>query len=140
MSSTELSPWIPLTYDETGRLPEKPGAYQIRCRGHQIPRMLAVDEEGILDIGESANLRGRLGVFLYAAEGKKGPHAAGWRYNFLGLARRGFPLGDLEFRWAGAESKAAAYSLEGDLMKGYLDRFGELPPLNYKFNWSQYEE
>ena len=136
MAKPRLSRWIPLTYDETKRAPATPGVYQIRCRGKAIPRMLGVDEEGILTIGESVSIQRRLGLFLYSAEGKKGGHAAGWRFNFLQLVNKGFPIDSLEFRWAHAPDKKAAYSMEGCLLADYLGRFGELPPLNYKANWS----
>lgn len=47
-----------------------------------------------------------------------------------------FPLGMLEFRYRVTKDPDAAYELEGALMHDYVLRHFELPPLNYKFNWS----
>jgi hypothetical protein len=35
-------------------------------------------------------------------------------------------------------TKPEAYEWEGWLLKTYFELLGELPPLNYTFNWSAY--
>lgn len=107
----------------------------IRVRGRPIHRVVGIDEDGILDIGESGRLRGRLRSFLKCAatRGTAG-HMAGWRYAYLRFARH-FPLTELEVRWRHFPTKAEAYNEEGRLLAAYVAAHFELPPLNYKFNW-----
>jgi hypothetical protein len=96
-----------------------------------MSRLLGVDEQGVLDIGESKNLRKRLRALAAcaSADGVKG-HMAGWRYRYLQLHEK-LP-GDLVVAWRyGDES----YKLEAVTMTNYVNAFGELPPLNYQFNW-----
>lgn len=97
-----------------------------------IPRLLGVDRLGILDIGESGNLRVRIAALAKCAraDGVTG-HMAGWRYRYLGLYRK--LGGELVVSW---KYGPASYGLEAETMAVYLNAFGELPPLNYKANWS----
>ena len=61
---------------------------------------------------------------------------AGWRYAYFGHAQH-FPLSSLRVKWSAAQSKRGAYRAEGKLLLlSYLKRYCELPPLNYKSNWS----
>ncbi|MFI5302569.1 MAG: hypothetical protein ACHREM_31145 [Polyangiales bacterium] len=56
---------------------------------------------------------------------------AGWRLGTGGLLDRlGLKPSDLRFSWCGAASKDEAYRIEGTLLRGYYELFGELPPLN----------
>jgi hypothetical protein len=43
-------------------------------------------------------------------------------------------------RWVQTKSKREAHAYEGRVMLTYMLRHGELPPLNYKFNWSAFGE
>jgi hypothetical protein len=61
---------------------------------------------------------------------------AGWRLGSFGLLERlGGKVDNLQFSYRKATSKEDAYRIEGQMLRVYFDIFGELPPLNYKFNW-----
>lgn len=127
--------WISL--DESAKSdagpPSEPGVYALRARGMVIRRMLGTDEHAVLDIGQSKLLARRLTQLRACASGVRlRGHMAGWRYAYLSLAER-LPPHSLEVAWRVGED---CYRLEGATMKAYLDAFGELPPLNYKANWS----
>ncbi|PTL80812.1 hypothetical protein [Vitiosangium sp. GDMCC 1.1324] len=134
--------WTPLASVSPEDVPAQPGAYVISA-GTRIARAAGADDLGILDIGEAgegvATLRSRLESFRKCAmnRGKTG-HMAGWRYAFFHFNRY-FPLSNLRVRWSPTSSKDTAYALEGRLLLTYVLRYGELPPLNYKFNWSAFE-
>ena len=143
MGHWRFSQWFPLTDGNIQQVPSKPGVYEIRCKGKSVQRLLGKDDDGILDIGESLNLQTRLRTFLRcASDSNKGGHAAGMTFARLKLrlSRKGFLVDKLEFRWKTTDSKDEAYEAEGELLDAYVSRFGELPPLNYKFNWSNYED
>jgi len=95
-----------------------------------------------MDIGETgkggATLRKRIERLRWCAteRGVTG-HMAGWRYAFFRLERH-FPVDSLRIRWIGTSTKQEAYAFEGRVMLTYLLRHCELPPLNYKFNWSAF--
>ena len=117
-------------------IPSEPGAYIIATR-IPINRAIGTDKQGNLDIGESNNLKRRLSDFYGCATGtrKKG-HRAGWRYYYLKLDKA-FPLGELWLKWTTTDSKESAYQIEGKLLQSYLKKHGELPPLNYQYNWTE---
>lgn len=135
-------PWQPLTDSTVGALPSRPGAYVVRVLSEDgttpqpMRRCCGDDPLGILDIGESKDVRKRLTNLLTCMhdENRSG-HMAGWRYAFLGMHKL-FPTRRLEVRVKGAPSKKAAHGLEGDMLAVYVRRHFELPPLNYKMNWS----
>jgi hypothetical protein len=62
---------------------------------------------------------------------------AGWRYRFFCLDRV-FARANLRVRWIETKTKLAAHAIEGEVLLKYLRRHSELPPLNYKFNWSTF--
>ncbi|HZY90386.1 MAG TPA: hypothetical protein VFE78_36530 [Gemmataceae bacterium] len=120
-------------------VPTGPGAYLIAA-GQPINRAIGADPDGYLDVGESGNLTNRLWSFRRCAtqRGCTG-HMAGWRYAFFHFDRQ-FPFASLRVRWRAAATKQEAYAAEGQVLLGYLRRYCELPPLNYKFNWQVFEE
>ena len=123
------------TFGNLNGVPETPGAYIIGTK-QSIARLSGQDKNGILSIGETDNLLKRLQMFLACADGNRHRgHTAGWRYRELNLHKL-FPITSLHFRWKSALSKEEAYSLEGELLKEYASQHLELPPLNYKYNWS----
>lgn len=126
--------WLKLT-EHFKEAPASAGAYMISA-DRAIHRAVGVDEQGILTIGESDNLRRRLSAFIRCAriEGAAG-HMAGWRFNFAKFEKQ-FPLDTLWVSWFPTADKAAAYSKEGQMLALYLAQHYELPPLNYKFNWT----
>jgi len=63
---------------------------------------------------------------------------AGWRFTFFHFERY-FRHKTIRVRWTNATNKETAYFKEGKLLYAYLGRHCELPPLNYKFNWSDWE-
>ena len=141
-----FSKWKELKIERIRKVPNEPGVYKIRCKHKQIGRLIGRDDDGILNIGESDKLRRRLRTFLRCAnDPKKAGHAAGCRYARLNLGKKGLPVGELEFRWKRIDvkepnDKKETYREEGKLLKAYVDRFGELPPLNCKDNRSAYKD
>jgi hypothetical protein len=119
--------------------PNKPGAYAVAA-DTPISRAVGSDEYGILTIGESDDLHRRMTLFAscalsYGTEG----HEAGWRFSFLRFERY-FSFAKLRIRWKATETKKQANELEGKMLLAYLSKHLELPPLNYKFNWSMFED
>jgi hypothetical protein len=134
-----MSNWYNLEKEEIRKIPPKPGVYKISRFDKddnpiEITRFFGIDKEGIIDIGESHNLRERLMNFKRNIENGKGGHMAGWRYYFLKLHNK-VPI--LKFNYEVCNTKEEAYKKEHAMMKKYLDEHKELPPLNYKYNWSE---
>lgn len=136
---TGWTDWTPLATLDLKVVPTDPGAYVI-ASDQPICRAIGTDPHGFLDAGESDGLRQRLRDFLRCMQtrGQEG-HMAGWRFAFFRFERH-FPLPSLRVRWATAPTKAAAYALEGRILLAYIKAHCELPPLNYKFNWNEFEE
>jgi len=126
--------WELLLGVDLNKIPNQPGAYLIAAR-KTIYRAHGKDQEGILDVGESKNLRERLKSFIGCANGNRASgHMAGWRYKKFNFNSR-FPLNELYLSWHKVKSKSDAYKLEEVILKAYLEQHSELPPLNYKYNW-----
>ncbi|ORT50690.1 hypothetical protein ST37_08175 [Vibrio sp. qd031] len=133
------SEWYRLTEVDLRAIPtDVAGTYIIACN-ESLSRAHGADDQGVLDIGESGNLRGRIRAFKRCATGesKKG-HMAGWRYFSLGYHEI-HPFESLWVCYRICDDKDAAYREEGRLLRAYVEQHYELPPLNYKFNWSQSE-
>jgi hypothetical protein len=114
--------------------PGDPGVYIIAI-GSPIVRFHGIDHEGIVDIGESVNLCGRLASFVGCArKSRKSGHMAGWRYGEYNFSNV-IPLENLMVSWKTTQDKDSACQLEAALMRSYFSNHFELPPLNYKFNW-----
>ncbi|MFH0978973.1 MAG: hypothetical protein V1837_06775 [Candidatus Woesearchaeota archaeon] len=134
-----MSEWLILDELEVKKVPSKPGAYKIsvfKADGTpiRINRFLGVDPEGVIDIGESTDLHARLQNFKRNIEKGSGGHMAGWRFHFLKLYEK-FKI--LKFSFEVCATKEQAYKKEYAMMKRYIDEHKELPPLNYKYNWSE---
>jgi len=119
-------------------VPDAPGVYVLGLgkdtrTSVSIPRLAGVDKHGVLDIGESKSLRARFVALrrCVTVVGATG-HMAGWRYGYLQLSKH--LVGRLYLSWT---TSSDCYALEGELLHAYLSAFRELPPLNYKFNWSR---
>lgn len=130
----EWEPWKNLrSVVENNIAPAEPGAYVVRIPGKTVARFLGKDKTGIIDIGETENLRRRLKAFCRSAsEGKRG-HMACWRFHFLGIGTK-YPLNELLVRWCQSKGKKQATAKEAEVMDLYVKKFGELPPLNCKYN------
>ena len=132
-----------LDIDNYAVIPSSPGVYRIRLidsAGHSpvpVKRLLCQDEDGLLVIGESKDLRNRLKEFHKVTKEKTGflRHSAGDRL-LLNLIFRHisskafFDNKGLEVSFTKAQDKAGAQRLEELLLKVYFIQFGELPPLN----------
>lgn len=138
-SGEKWTSWEPLNDRTLQSLPDGPGAYVLGLpEGLPLGRLLASDPHRLLDVGEAQNLRKRIESLRRCAKkpGQSG-HMAGWRLGGMGLlARLNCEAEALRLSWCPARSKHEAYAHEGSLLNMYFDLFGELPPLNYKFNWS----
>ena len=127
--------WRQLDGIDSPSVPSEPGAYVI-ATDRQLRRAVGVDRNGLLDIGESVGLRGRLRAFVRCATGvSEEGHAAGCRYARFALDRH-FPFHTLRVRWIKLSTKDQARGTEGRLMREYVHRHSELPPLNYTFSWA----
>jgi hypothetical protein len=81
-----------------------------------------------------------LASFMRCAQRRgTGGHMAGWRYAFFYFCDH-FPFSTLKVRWYAAKDKGDAYGAEGRIMLVYLQNHCELAPLNYKFNWQEFEK
>ena len=142
---------ISLAKNLAGELRKIPGVYKIRLSdsaGQPIPigRLLGIDKEGVLAIGESTNLARRIKEFYkaYTAE-RFGRHSVGdrlflvlmcqysrFKTNYQNNSR-------LQLQVTKLSSKADAQAEEERLLKKYFKMHGELPPLNSnmpdKNNW-----
>ena len=131
--------WTNLSALDLKSVPTGPGAYVI-ATNRPLNRVISIDPIGMLTIGESSGLRKRFRGFRRCATRRHDEgHSAGYRYQFFRFDKH-YPFETLRVRWIAAESKPEAYRIEGRFMLAYLDRHGELPPLNYSFNWSAFEE
>jgi hypothetical protein len=98
-----------------------------------IPTLLGgPDASGVVDIGESDNLERRRLELIMGIQ-KCAKHSAGilWRYlcQFTRL-QDVYPYCRLQYTFQKAASKSEAEILEGDAVKEYIIRFGQLPILN----------
>jgi hypothetical protein len=127
--------WTPLDKLDFSTVPSGPGVYVI-ATDRPIHRVVETDNSGFLDIGEAESLRSRIKAFYRCVtEDKDAGHMAGWRFMRFQFKRQ-FPVGSLHVRWRSTANKEEAYKEEGRLLHAYLQQHCELPPLNYKFNWS----
>lgn len=135
--------WCMLSSSTLDAVPSQPGAYVLGLpEGLPLGRLLHADPHRLLDIGEASNLRRRLESLRRCARVPGTPgHMAGWRLGTMGLlARLECSVEELRVSWCVAPTKEDAYAREGFLLHTYFDLFGELPPLNYKFNWSAFTD
>lgn len=117
------------------------GVYVIRIvdrnrrRPWSISRLLDMDPEGVLSIGQSSNLERRRRGFVSGVTRCYG-HSEG---NLLHLVARHAHRADkfgkdllsaIEWRFQYVHDTAAAKAHENTLLKQYIRRFGEPPPLN----------
>jgi hypothetical protein len=82
-----------------------------------------------LHIGETSDLRRRVGFFQNAAAGGAAPHQAGWNFNNYRYERL-FPLPKLCLDYRVTRTKPDARALEHQLHEQYQFRFLDRPPLD----------
>jgi hypothetical protein len=124
------------------QLAKVPGVYRIRLSnssGRPIPigRLLRIDKNGLLAIGESANLARRIKEFYQAYTAEKfGHHSVGDRLFLVLMCQYSrFKTNHqnnsgLQLQVMKLSSKADAQAEEEKLLKIYFKVHGELPPLN----------
>jgi hypothetical protein len=100
----------------------------------EIRRLHGIDNEGILVIGESADLRHRLETFYKAANGKTAAHSEGQRYYYFRIAE--LNRNGIEFRYEETLNRKVR---EREELKRYELKHRELPPLNRAGGWPGYE-
>ena len=116
-------------------VPPKSGVYQIRCaiNGKPIPinRVKDTDKEGILYIGGTKSLRGRIRAFWRGIHKKSGSfnHTAARTYVTYNYSEK-FPMCCLEVRWAEIDDPRDALSVEKKLLDEYIEKYLDKPPLN----------
>jgi len=114
-------------------IPEDGGVYHIYCYKDKTPlkinRVLRLDNEGILYIGKSANLRERLRMLwrVLNPKLKATAHTFGSKYNKNKKLRKTFPLKSLYVTY---QFTVEPKSLETNLLDKYFAKFGEVPPFN----------
>jgi len=128
------SDWNHLSNLDWHEVPKGPGTYMIGT-DRPLKRAVGIDQEGILDIGKSKGLRGRLQTFYRCASmPETGGHMAGWRFAFYEMSRH-FPLETLYVCWCPVPSEGLAAREEGRLLDEYVRQHMEPPPLNYSASW-----
>jgi hypothetical protein len=114
-------------------IPECGGVYFIHSYNNQIPirlnRLLGADEEGILYIGKSDNLRERLRMLwrVLNPSQKATAHTFGKKYNSNEKLREAFPL---ESMYISYRISTEPKTFEFELLDKYFLKFGEVPPFN----------
>ncbi len=138
------SEWKSFRKEALSQIPEKAGIYQLRSlrddgNPQSISRLLGKDQEGIVYIGESSNLKKRIqGFWSTITKRDRSRHAAGWSYVTFDFQKT-FPPESLQFRYSPSEDFLA---VEFDLLLFYLKEFGDRPPLNtnrgiYPDDWEE---
>lgn len=122
-----------------GVVGQVPGVYVLRSVGPdgapvRVPRAGDTDDRGVLDIGESGRLRGRLDDLRGACLGQPRSHRAGWddfaydvgaRYPAATLCVEVLPI-----PIGRRDARVLAEALELALLESYRGRFKDRPPLN----------
>ena len=116
------------------KIPNVPGIYQFRSVNKGIPvkiqRLSEFDENGILSIGESGDLKIRIKAFWYTLKKKDySRHAAAWHYISFGF-NKNYPEQSLEFRYKKTGTKPKAVKDEFIELLKYRKKFMDGPPLN----------
>lgn len=95
----------------------------------KINRVLGIDNEGILYIGKSVNLRERLRMLKrsFNQKPKAYGHTFGKKYNENKKLENAFPLKSL---YVSYKTTTVPKTLETKLLNKYFAKFGEVPPFN----------
>lgn len=115
------------------QIPESGGVYFIYSYNNNIPskldRVLGADEEGVLYIGKSENLRERLRMLWRVLNPnlKATAHTFGTKYNNNKKLREAFPLKSL---YVSFRITTTPKILESELLDKYFSKYGEVPPFN----------
>jgi hypothetical protein len=113
-----------------------PAVYQLRLvingKPIRVPRLLASDKEGILVIGCTGNMDRRFRQAHIARMYGTGGSSLNLLYYFERFTDfgRAFPGYDFEYRIVRLPKEDEAKAVESRLIKQYVCRFGDRPPLN----------
>jgi hypothetical protein len=114
--------------------PEKSGIYVVRSISNNKPKLIRrifkCDKDGILHIGYTKNLKGRIGSFLSGTETGK-EHSEAMRYNRLKREYEQYGYSSVQIGYRKLPLRKAK-KLELKWFDKYEHSFGELPPLNSK--------
>lgn len=123
-----------LTEEAIDALDDKPAVYKAFPPNGQwpngIPRLLGIDEERILFFGKTGRLRGRLNDLLTSIDRGDGPHVEGNLIHLLYHQAERFEIRQVMFSYKDRDTEEAATAEEERLIKKYVQRFGEVPPIN----------
>jgi hypothetical protein len=114
-------------------IPEGGGVYKIHCIQDKMPikinRVLGIDNQGILYIGQSDNLRARIRMLwrVLNPKLKATAHTFGKKHNENKKLQKAFPLKSLYVSYQITKEPKA---LETILLDKYFIKFGEVPPFN----------
>jgi hypothetical protein len=97
-----------------------------------LERLLKVDDQGIICIGETGNMKRRRAQFLSAINGANGHSEMNLVYYLNEYTDFKKKFEDAKFQYCFCEctDKAESKSEEEKLIKVYFKEFGEVPPLN----------
>ena len=133
MGQLKNAKWYSLKTLDFSIIPSSSGVYQVRWaignKPKSIPRANGNDDEGILYIGQSGNLRRRIeNLWSRLQDSTKGRHTAGWTYDFYEFSKK-FKLEQLEVQWV-EFPKSEIVGLETVLLMDYVSEYLDKPPLN----------
>ena len=119
-------------------LERRPAVYVISCRNKKgkpvsIARSGDTDKKGRVYIGECGDLRDRLGNFrkiIFDDYKTLQGHSAANRYVRIKKYQELFPADLLWVEWEFLKSKTLAQKKEKDMLRDYIEQFGDLPPFN----------
>jgi hypothetical protein len=141
-----LSDWWPSGWSEWTDILETPnyagcGVYKIRLVNSEgfpveIPRFIDTDKSGILQFCYSENIKRGIYRFLRSAEGKRYTHAEGKRLRLLmrytDFKARYKDCG-MQYSFKKHLIRREARVEQEKLLKGYVKKYGEVPPNNNNF-------
>ena len=123
-----------LTPEAIADLDDTPGVYKVLPPNDKWPngicRFLGTDKERVLFYGETGRLKGRLDDLLASIARGNGPHVEGNLIYILNEQVDRFEMREVMFCYKCEENEKAAKTKEQRLLKKYVQRFGELPPIN----------
>ena len=127
IADREHAPWFSACED-------RPGVYRLiglendgDLTPARIARVCRTDDMGTVYIGAAKSLTGRIGrlVLQHLPPFKGGNHTA-----MAEVLARKFPSTKLAVCWRFVDAPEDIFAVEGGLLSGYKEIFGELPPLN----------
>ena len=128
------SNWLPI-YDQIDYC--GPAVYKVRVsdaagESFKLGRLFKADENGILSIGQSGNMKQRRKNAVSGIQGATGHSSMNLMYYLYTFTKFGqhFSGHQLQFSFSKCENKDKAESVEHDLIKNYFKEYGEVPPLN----------